>query len=84
MVRAVAVAEAAVGLDRLGVTRDLAQLRAQAFDMAVDGALVPCIGGHPQGVKQLFSAEHPLRLLQQRLQQAKFMAGEREVAGRDK
>lgn len=75
MVRAVAVAEATVGLDRFGVAGHLAQLGAQALDMAVDGALVANVRGHAHGVQQLFAAEYPLRLLEQALQQAEFVTG---------
>ncbi|MCY1178588.1 hypothetical protein D9M73_189450 [compost metagenome] len=43
--------------------------------MAVDAALVTGVGGHAQGIEQLFAAEDALGLFQQALQQAEFMAG---------
>ncbi|MCY1442845.1 hypothetical protein D9M71_592330 [compost metagenome] len=44
--------------------------------MAVDVALVAGLAGNAQRVQQLLAAEHPLRLAEQGLQQAEFMAGQ--------
>ena len=71
-----------MGLDRLGITRYLAQFGAQALDMAVDGALIAHVGGHAQSVEQLFAAEHPLRLFEQALQQDQDGSRLREAVSR--
>lgn len=65
-----------MGLDRLGLGAHQAQLGAQAFDVTVDAALVTGISGNAQRIEQLLAAEHPLRLFEQALQQAEFMAGQ--------
>lgn len=44
--------------------------------MAVDTALVAGVAGHAKCIQQLFAAEHPLGLLQQAMQQAKFVASQ--------
>ncbi|RMT89908.1 hypothetical protein ALP39_04871 [Pseudomonas marginalis pv. marginalis] len=65
-----------MGLDRLGLRRHATQFAAQAFDMAVDIALVAGIRRYAHRIEQLLAAEHPLGLLKQTLQQAEFMARE--------
>jgi len=65
-----------MGLDRLGVGAHQAQFGAHAFDVAVDAPLVAGVGGHAQGVEQLLTAEDPLGLFEQTLQQAEFVTGQ--------
>lgn len=63
-----------MGLDRLGIGGHAAQLAAQAFDVAIDIALVAGIRRHTDGIQQLLATEHTLGLFQQALQQAELMA----------
>src|SRR5574344_2841652 len=73
-----AVAEAAMGEDRIGLGIDLVQLGAQRLDVGIHGALQALFGVAPDPFHQLLTGVDMTRLLQQGLEQQVLVAGQRE------
>src|SRR5580693_6000937 len=75
------VAGAAYGADRILLAAGVEQL-AQAADMHIHGAFVDIDVAAPDAVEQLLAAEHPARMLEEKLQQAILGRAEIDRASR--